>query len=326
MADAAAAAAGHRVKVQNSDYAMNGNGAGSIYSPVPGAGWDPPGAMWGPQPSPSTMTIIKPLRLLLCAAAKVGSETWRRFAERAWPLGAPGGPNPKYDGYRRVTLRELSPDRAQMLLQDSMWVKAAFVREPAERLLSAFLNKVHAANDSPISISLYRLNLGLDTLPGTNYNKTELERGADLRALNFAQFIDIVERQARTKPQNMNIHWNLQSMNCGISQWRAAFGFVGCFEHISADSKCLLQSLVNPTGSKARTAWDTFGRFGWHNGGRIFPPHAGAAAVEGGHATQAHAKMKKYYTPQLLRRVHEIYRADYELFGEHCGWTNVLSK
>ena len=207
-----------------------------------------------------------------------------------------------------------------MLLQDPMWVKAAFVREPAERLLSAFLNKVHAANDSPISISLYRSNLGMDDGPGTGFNKTELERGADLRALTFAQFVDIVERQARSRPADMNIHWNLQSMNCGASSWRAAFGFVGCFERISADSKCLLQSLANPTGQKPQTAWDSFGRFGWHNGGRIFPPHAGAAAVEGGHATQAHDKVQQYYTTQLLRRVHAIYRADYELFGEHCGW------
>ena len=77
---------------------------------------------------------------------------------------------------------------------------------------------------------------------------------------------------------------------------------------------CLLQSL--PSGEAGQDdAWRTFGKHGWHGGGRLFPPNAGAAAVEGGHATQARYQMQAYYTPELLRRVKNVYREDYKLWA-----------
>jgi len=303
------------VGVEATDYAMMGNGRGTLYGP--GGPWDPPGAMWGPQPSTTSPYVIAPLRMLLCAAAKVGSETWRQFVQRADPR-----PNSrKYAGYNRLHLRELPPANARALLQDNSWLKAAFVREPAERLLSAYLNKVRNQQDGKVSLMLYAQNLGLGE-----------EGSAKLGDLSFGAFVGLVARQA---PDAMNIHWNLQSLNCNLGKWRAAYSFVGCFERVSQDSKCLLQSVgyakdaslgndgrscrnCNQTGGWS--AWSMVGMHGWgaQQGGRLFPERP--KAVLGGHATSAKTKMDKYYTPELLRKVRRIYAEDYRQFGAHCDW------
>ncbi|CAN0465364.1 unnamed protein product, partial [Laminaria digitata] len=44
--------------------------------------------------------------------------------------------------YTMKTMKNMTPQRASDILNDPTWTKAVFLRDPAERLLSCFLDKI----------------------------------------------------------------------------------------------------------------------------------------------------------------------------------------
>ena len=262
------------------------------------------GTMWGPQASTTSPNVIRPLNLIFCAAAKVGSTTWRQL----WRTIDPNMDElSKWPGWHELALRDLGAERSTELLNNASWTKAAFVRDPAERLLSAYLNKIANMQDGEGSLGLYRRNLGL----ADDFN---------LSSVSFGAFVDILSKQ---KPEFLNIHWNSQALNCDLGKFLPAYNFIGCFESVSVQSKCLLSKLRRSSGASAaggQDAWAEFGANGNTKGGRIFPPRRTQSNVEGGHMTQAADRMAQFYTAGLLEKVRALYAEDYRLFGVRCGW------
>lgn len=46
------------------------------------------------------------------------------------------------DKYKVKTMPNMTPERVSSILTDPTWTKAVFLRDPAERLLSCFLDKI----------------------------------------------------------------------------------------------------------------------------------------------------------------------------------------
>ncbi|CAM9460487.1 unnamed protein product [Choristocarpus tenellus] len=78
--------------------------------------------------------------LVYCPIAKVACSEWRKAMR--WMLGIPGwdsGPIHEQNGIPLVASRHRV--EVERMMNDDSWHKFVVVREPAERLLSAFLNK-----------------------------------------------------------------------------------------------------------------------------------------------------------------------------------------
>jgi len=248
--------------------------------------------------------IVPEHRLIFCATPKVASEAWLRLLRRMagfsnWRAGG------VYflDKFKRVgglqQLRELPHTIALQHMRSEKWTRAVVVRDPAERLLSAYLDKIAQSRDSAPQLEKYShdlFNLSVASFPNTS----------------FHSFVDRA-LYGLSRGYRTDQHWWPQAANCALRSWLPAYNVV-----LQVDGQTplpsLLACLLNETARHSQrpamvsTLTDTFD----------LPPRpevttAGSGAG-GSHATDAHAVLRRYYTPSLLRRVVNAYAEDYFLF------------
>lgn len=256
--------------------------------------------------------FIPEAKLIFCGVPKVGFSEWLKFFRYTW--GARdylSHPHLKRDR-EEFLVGSLSIEKAEELLNDPSWTRAVFFRDPAERLLSAYLDKI----------------------VGEGYTKKEFNiKNPDM--LSFPDFVDLVTEKGRDCSSThglhpcTNPHWKPQTMICGLDHLLPNFNFIGNFGHIAEHTKFLLQRVgfwdnygatfrdARNQESKAKTnkkcmvaapingANNTF--FGFNQGG------PSKAVV---HATGSSGKLDKYYTPELLAKVREAYALDYAIWDD----------
>jgi hypothetical protein len=197
-----------------------------------------------------------------------GQEKWR---ERKG--GLPYTP----DNNGLTYLSDYSVVEANNILTSPEWTRAVFVRDPKERLLSAYLDKV--VNSQHIVL-------------GACCRKTW-----DCASANttFEEFVDLTDTCT-------NEHWDVQSGRLPKHLWQH-IDFVGKMDDLEVDAEKLLRQVG---------AWEDYGSSGWGPDGAhaMFADEAGASAARR-HATKANERMRHYYTPILERRVAARFRMDY---------------
>lgn len=221
-------------------------------------------------------------RFVFFSVPKVATTAWIRLF-----LRLDGAEDWRADPHHRddrplLSLRPAAECSA--ILADPTWVRAAFVRDPAERLLSAYLDKFHL-------------------------RKTYIVRqfGAPERDVPFDEFVELV-LDPNTDPsrpvgihQGTNPHWRPQAWVGGLGRYAEHLDFVGRFDRLQHDSQTLLTRLG---------LWDEVGRDGWGaDGGRALFETDDAT-----HRTGAANLVREYFTPDQLERVRAAYRVDAELF------------
>ncbi|XP_029378768.1 carbohydrate sulfotransferase 8-like isoform X2 [Echeneis naucrates] len=175
-------------------------------------------------------------RLLYCEVPKAGCSNWKRVL---MVLG--GSAISTRDIAHDVAhyanhLRRLeSYDRAGITERLHSYTKVLFVREPFERLVSAFRDKFESPNSyyhpvfgRPI-ISRYRANA----------TRTALHTGAGVTFREFVQYLLDVHR-----PVGMDIHWEPVSQLCHPCLLR--YDFIGKFESLEDEANFLLRSVGAP--------------------------------------------------------------------------------
>uniref|UniRef100_A0A671YCN5 Carbohydrate sulfotransferase n=1 Tax=Sparus aurata TaxID=8175 RepID=A0A671YCN5_SPAAU len=162
-------------------------------------------------------------RLLYCEVPKAGCSNWKRVL---MVLGA------HYSNHLR---RLESYDHASIAERLRSYTKVLFIREPFERLVSAFRDKFESPNSyyhpvfgRPI-ISRYR----------TNATRTALRTGTGVTFREFIQYLLDVRR-----PVGMDIHWEPVSQLCNPCLLR--YNFIGKFESLEDEANFLLQSIGAP--------------------------------------------------------------------------------
>ena len=184
-------------------------------------------------------------------------------------------------------LYHYTPQKAEQMLTDPSWTRAIFFRDPKERLLSAYLDKVlhdhgkyvrvHCCGNNPTLKSLLHCQVPVEKLPNP--------------LLTFSDFLE------KIIPQCTDPHWRAQAHRLPDSYW-FYINFVGHMDRIEQDTRRMLQKIG---------AWDDFGAQGWESGA-IF---AGAASVA--HATDARRKVSSYYkSAQLIQLAERLHKVDYE--------------
>ncbi|XP_029993463.1 carbohydrate sulfotransferase 8 [Sphaeramia orbicularis] len=175
-------------------------------------------------------------KLLYCEVPKSGCSNWKRVLMVLGGSATSTRDIPHDAAHYANHLRRLeSYDRAGIADRLASYTKVLFVREPFERLVSAFRDKFESPNSyyhpvfgRPI-ISRYRANA----------TRTALRTGAGVTFREFVQYLLDVRR-----PVGMDIHWEPVSQLCNPCLLR--YNFIGKFENLEEEANFLLQSVGAP--------------------------------------------------------------------------------
>ncbi|MFT7798584.1 carbohydrate sulfotransferase 8-like [Arapaima gigas] len=225
-------------------------------------------------------------KLLYCEVPKVGCSNWKRVLMVLGGLAASTQEIPHDAVHYGNHLKRLdSFNRQDITWRLNTYTKVLFVREPFERLVSAFRDKFESPNTyyhpvfgRPI-ISRYR----------PNASQAALRTGTGVTFKEFMQYLLDVHR-----PVGMDIHWEHVNQLC--SPCLLQYDFIGRFETMEEDANFLLHR----TGAPGNLTFPSF---------KDRNPHAERTST---HITQ-------HYFAQLSnserQRAYDFYYMDYLMFN-----------
>ncbi|XP_070765730.1 carbohydrate sulfotransferase 8-like [Enoplosus armatus] len=170
-------------------------------------------------------------KLLYCQVPKAGCSNWKRTL-MVLAGQAPNAQSIKHDTvHYGHHLKELdSFDRQGIMHRLETYTKVMFVREPMERMVSAYRDKFENPNNyyhslfgKPI-ISKYRVNASW----------AALKTGSGVTFKEFVQYLLDVHR-----PVGMDIHWEQANQLC--NPCLIDYDFIGKFENMEEESNFLLR-------------------------------------------------------------------------------------
>ncbi|KAG7344952.1 sulfotransferase family protein [Nitzschia inconspicua] len=282
------------------------------------------------------LMFIPEAKLIFCGVPKAGITEWIKFFR--FVAGAHdylSSPHFKTDR-NEFFLSSLTIEKASELLLDPTWTKAVFFRDPAERLLSAYLDKV-------VNNGFTQKHFKIGITDEYRNNKT---MNSSRKTLSFEEFVDLVTMPPhfvngtlQDEPPGHGIHghtdphWRPQSMMCGLDYLLPNFDFVGNFNYISQQTKLLLEKvgLWDSYGSKFDAAKDGYSKGGFCSQAIVSKGDLQFNATrevegfnQGGvsgkqaftHTRYSKYKLEKYYTPNILTKVRKAFYMDFEIFDE----------
>ncbi|XP_030588434.1 carbohydrate sulfotransferase 8-like isoform X2 [Archocentrus centrarchus] len=175
-------------------------------------------------------------RLLYCEVPKAGCSNWKRVLMVLGGSAKSTQDIPHDVAHYANHLQRLDRySHADIAERLRSYTKVLFVREPFERLVSAFRDKFESPNSyyhpvfgRPI-ISRYRANA----------TRTALRTGTGVTFREFVQYLLDVRR-----PVGMDIHWEPVSSLCNPCLLQ--YNFIGKFESLEQDANFLLRSIGAP--------------------------------------------------------------------------------
>lgn len=215
-------------------------------------------------------------RLVLFTIPKVGCTELIKLMRRL--RGAQDWQAPPHHQPDRPVLRDLGVARVGEILNDPSWTTAAVFRDPAERLLSAYLDKfIHSESYA-----------------------ADLFRPAG-RGMPFDEFLRYVLAPNRDPELPVGLHagtdphWRPQRLVGPLD--RVAIDLPGDFTSIGEWAERVLRRVG---------AWEEFGAIGWGAKGResIFEPNTAD------NRTGAGGRMPEFYDDDTLRAVYDAYAGD----------------
>lgn len=183
----------------------------------------------------------------------------------------------------RPLLSDRAPATIDGILTHPDWTVAAVLRDPAERLLSAYLDKYRGV-PSHVSHALRPDGFGMP----------------------FEEFLGYVldPNDDPTEPAGLHLgtepHWRPQALVGGLAAHRDRLTDVGDFADVAGWTRRLLTRVG---------AWERFGAWGWG-------PDGDQAIFDGNDSirrTGAAALIEEFYDPITLEAVYDAYAIDLEL-------------
>ncbi|KAG8437399.1 hypothetical protein GDO86_008192 [Hymenochirus boettgeri] len=225
-------------------------------------------------------------KLLYCEVPKAGCSNWKRVLMVLNGLASSTKEIPHNAVHYGNYLKRLdSFDRNGIFYRLNTYTKMIFVREPFERLVSAFRDKFEHANNyyHPVFgkaiISKYRRNA----------TREALRTGSDVHFTEFIQYLLDVHR-----PVGMDIHWDHVSRLC--SPCLIDYDFIGKFESMKEDADFLLHLIGAPKNL-------TFPRFK--------DRHSNEERTTNKITQQYFAQL----SPSERQRTYDFYYMDYQMFN-----------
>ena len=242
--------------------------------------------------------VIESHKLIFFTIPKVGCTIFkqlfrRMYGYRNWHVHNDYLPHhPGSNGLNY--LYHYKPQEAEQMLTDPSWTRAIFFRDPKERLLSAYLDKVRHNHGHHVRTHCCKGNnhgfsssVALQLTLLCNVPEHKLPDPL----ISFTDFLQ------KVVPHCPDPHWRPQANRMPDQFWPYV-NFVGHMETIAQDTKALLEKVGG---------WEEYGATGWEHGA-IFTGPSNVA-----HATNARDKLSEFFSSsdavELAQLVHS---ADYK--------------
>ena len=226
-------------------------------------------------------------KLLFCFVPKVASTNWKkvllvlqeRSKKRASQINSFFVNDPNNSPF--TTLSEYEPTERKYRLDN--YFKFMFTRDPMERVVSAYRNKFEKAWSD-----FFQINHGKAIV--RKYRKKPsaeaLAKGNDVTFSEFAQFLADEDRRGL----EFNEHWERYHKLC--SPCSIEYSYIGMYETLEADTAYIM----NTRNISKLVSLPRQGR------------------MQGGTRQLVDSYMRQL-SPDLLKRLKDIYSLDYDLFG-----------
>lgn len=257
-------------------------------------------------------------KLAFCGIPKNGCTRWDQF--RRHVAGAPdylAFPHFKTDLQSLLTLKNRGPREIKTVLTDSRWAKAVVLRDPAERVLSTWLDKFKGGR----AVGFAKQIFGLD-------RNISFEEYVGL--LNSTGYLAGVGEDRAWIAGGVDPHIAPQVWACGLQIMLRQYDFIGRVDKMPEFTKVLLDhvGLWEPWGRTysvvgmkvAETACNP----GSGVGGPGFQQRANSNSAQiRAHVMHSASKIEEYYTPALHATVRRLYAVDFELWNALVGMGDV---
>ena len=224
-------------------------------------------------PRLSHIIVVESLKLLYCVMPKAASRLWREMLHKSSP--------------RKRRLNHYRPEQRKQTLET--YFKFTFVREPFERILSAYKDKfLHLRMiDRPI-LKFHGPQILKNFRP--NASQSALEQ---LNDITFREFIEyLVTKGSNTSTQVMDWHWDNYVNICGMCAIN--YDFIGHYETFDQD----LTDFKEAAG--------------------LSPEQAKFFNVHVTNQSDTASLMLSYYSQiplEWIYRLGQLFRANFEMFG-----------
>lgn len=301
-----------------------------------------------------TLYIVPEAKLAFCGIPKAGISNWKQFFR--FVMGAhdyASFPHGKPD-LEAWSFARLHPEVRERIWNDPEWTFAAILRNPAERALSAYLDKLKVAAGSGAFARQHGFN---ETFTFDVFlERLEMELPGELSCKDERVY-DVTGLSWCTDP-----HWRPQVWGCGMSEKIDRFDFIGSMDHAEEHTRALLETVglweshgkhFRNGRSRITARWDPCMQLfplqdefeetplsSRHVGFQKTIPGGGTIRRKTrkgaksqlswdaiGHARKAGEKTNEYYTPELQRKVEEnLYADDYQIWNlleqANGGWVS----
>jgi len=242
--------------------------------------------------------VVEKYRLVFFHQHKIASTAWKVLFHRM--MGVEPKPKPpkakNWNSLHWPRLNKLkylwdyNVTEANRMMHSPEWTRAIFVRNPHERILSAYLDKVVARN------------FGDTRKKCCPVGRECLQENAQ----GFQDFVDLLDAESCMLADG---HWRPQSRRVDAKHWPSV-NYVGHMERLQDDARALLVKIG---------AWDEH-----RESAVLFERPSSAPSSHSSnngntttssrhHYTDSKRKMQQYYdTRALFDEVTELYREDYE--------------
>lgn len=262
--------------------------------------------------------VIEKYKLIFWTIPKVACTEFKKLFRRMqghsnWQLENSQLPHNPYSNGLRY-LYHYTPQEAEFMITHGSWTKAVFVRNPQERLLSAFLDKVEGSHNQSqhyvrrhccpnhkdanqrnrrnpfLEQQILQCDLFLKEQEQAELQQHSLgESLTGLRSITWSDFVEHITTACRDP------HWKPQAKRIP-RKLIPYMTFVGHLDTIADDARQLLTQIG---------AWEDFGAAGWPGGAFLQRNQAR-------HQTKSQALLQVYYqNHSIAQRVQELYAMDY---------------
>ena len=187
-------------------------------------------------------------KLLYCYIPKVASSNMKRLLLTLGNLTDDSNAIKYFDQHGFEFLSHVTPLERDRIL--STYFKFIFVRDPLDRILSAYRNKFLAQNIQ------FQVRYGRDIV--RNYRKTSVSmdhvKGNDVTFREFVKYL--IDK--KNSFQRMNEHWMPMYELC--QPCYVNYDFVGSFENLDLDTSALLEKIHAPRTAKFPRKQASYGK------------------------------------------------------------------
>jgi hypothetical protein len=267
--------------------------------------------------------VLESHKLLFFSVPKVGCTNFKQLARRMmnytdWATASPHNPQTNQLKY----LGDYSKEDQERFMISPDWTRAIFLRDPKQRVLSAYMEKGLGTSRWDVS-GAYIKRLCCKILPRETdeerrqekqglLHKAKMDRKASRRLMHqtCADTLTPYEKPTTSETYGFDTfvrrfmrqcddpHWRPQVQRLSPHNWQF-INFIGYLESVEEDARRLLERIG---------AYDEFGAHGWgrHNQS-LFQSNLASHKTSSNDHTDVH-----YQSSELEGLVYQYYREDYE--------------